>query len=417
MKRELQNSSPHKIALLVPVALAAALLLIQVCFRRRQPNPLCGFWQQVPKSSIFSWRGVLQFPLKAFRRQTLATLFILLSTVKLMANESAFDVNDFVGMMGRSTAHWKNITEARDVNTLERAEVLYRKNKMAQFTQKGRLKIPAVVHFIWLGPRPFPPESVENVRTWIANNPSWTIKFWTDRDRDLPCEGMEKVLVKDFTFLKLGNCFEQSQNWGEKSDLLRYEILFQEGGIYVDHDANCLRSFDGLNRGYDFFCGLEAPHEPFVGRSITCGNGVIGSRSHHPTVDKAIHLIAERWESLGEKYRGKDEYSKIEVVMQRTYIALTDAIAETIDCQGNVDIVFPAAYFFAKGEIPALYSQHFYASAWNDYKMRKTNVDRSKERELGKIRRKNRNLTFLLIGLVTFNGLILGISLIKRRRP
>ncbi len=61
--RELQNSSPHKIALLVPVALAAALLLIQVCFRRRQPNPLCGFWQQVPKSSIFCWRGVLQFPL------------------------------------------------------------------------------------------------------------------------------------------------------------------------------------------------------------------------------------------------------------------------------------------------------------------------------------------------------------------
>ncbi len=61
--RELQNLSPHKIALLASVALAAALLLIQVCFRRRQPNPLCGFWQQVPKSSIFCWRGVLQFPL------------------------------------------------------------------------------------------------------------------------------------------------------------------------------------------------------------------------------------------------------------------------------------------------------------------------------------------------------------------
>ncbi len=65
-KRELQNSSPHKIALLAPVALAAALLLIQVCFRRRQPNPLWVFWQQVPKSSIFCWRGVLQFPQKIY---------------------------------------------------------------------------------------------------------------------------------------------------------------------------------------------------------------------------------------------------------------------------------------------------------------------------------------------------------------
>ncbi len=91
LKRELQNFSPHKIALLAPVALAAAAFgpgsllrspalhcegspdllvssqpLIQVCFRRRQPNPLCGFWQQEPKSSIFYWRGVLQLPLKCF---------------------------------------------------------------------------------------------------------------------------------------------------------------------------------------------------------------------------------------------------------------------------------------------------------------------------------------------------------------
>jgi hypothetical protein len=349
-------------------------------------------------------------------RAFLTSLFILLFTVKLTANESAFDVNDFIGLMGKTTSHWKYVTEAQDVNTLERAEALYQKNKMAQYTQKGRFKIPAVVHFIWLGPRPFPPESVENVRTWIANNPGWIIKFWTDRDRDPPCEGMEKILIKDFSFLKLGQCFEQSQNWGEKSDLLRYEILFQEGGIYVDHDANCLRPFDGLNRGYDFFCGLETPHEPFVGRSVTCGNGVIGSRSHHPMVARIIHLIVERWESLGEKYRGRDDYSKIEVVMQRTYIALTDAIADTIDTQGNVDIVFPAAYFFSKSEIPALYSQHFYAGAWSDYKMRKTNEDRTKERELGKIRRKNRNTTFLLIGLVVFNGLILGFSLVKRKK-
>jgi hypothetical protein len=348
-------------------------------------------------------------------RALMLSFFIAMSLVKLTASESAFNVDDFIGMMGKSTSHWNYITDAKDLNTLERTEALYQKNKMAQYTQMGRFKIPTVLHFIWLGPRPFPPESVENVRTWIENNPGWTVKFWTDRDRELPCEGMEKVLVKDFSFFKLGHCFEESQNWGEKSDLLRYEILFQEGGIYVDHDANCLRPFDRLNRGYDFFCGLETPHEPFVGRNVTCGNGVVGSRPRHPTVAKVIHLIAERWGPLGEKYRGRDEYSKIEVVMQRTYIALTDAIAETIDAQGNVDIVFPAAYFFSKSGIPALYSQHFYASAWNDSKVRKTSEEHFKERALGKIRRKNRNITLLLIGLVSFNGLALGFSLLKRK--
>ena len=133
---------------------------------------------------------------------------------------------------------------------------------------------------------------------------------------------------------------------GEKSDLLRYEILFQEGGIYVDHDASCLRPFDGLNRGYDFFCGLESPHESFVGRSVTCGNGVVGSRAHHPTIAKVIDLIAERWGPLGEKYRGEDEYSKIEIVMQRTHIALTDAIVETVDARGNRYRISGGLFFF-----------------------------------------------------------------------
>ena len=315
--------------------------------------------------------------------------------------------------MGKSTVHWRHITEENDVKTLEFADALYQKNKMAQFTQKGRYKIPTVIHFIWLGPHPFPPKSVENVRTWIGNNPGWAVKFWTDRDRDPPCEGMEKVLVKDFSFSKLGRCFEQSQSWMEKSGVLCYEILFQEGGIYVDHDANCLRSFEGINRGYDFFCGLETPHEPFAGRTVTCGKAVVGSRSHHPTLSKVIDLIAERWDPLGEKFCGRDAYSQIEVVMQRTRIALTDAIADTLDQQGNVDIIFPAAYFFSKSGIAPVYSQKFFVDSWNDFKMRKIDEDRSKERSLGKIRRKNRNIALLLIGLVTFNGLILSVCLLK----
>ena len=136
---------------------------------------------------------------------------------------------------------------------------------------------------------------------------------------------------------------------GRKIDILRYEILYDQGGVYVDHDANCLRPFEGMHWGFDLFCCLETPHEPFVGRNITCGNGVIGSRSHHPTVEKVLDLIAERWDGVGARYRGRrDDYSRAEIVMQRTYIALSDALFETIDQKGNVDILLPAAYFFSK---------------------------------------------------------------------
>lgn len=345
----------------------------------------------------------------------LLLFFALLFISKLTAYQVEFEVDDFEGMMGKSTSYWRHIKEERDVKTLKFANALYQKNKMAQFAQKGRYKIPTVIHFIWLGPHPFPPKSVENVRTWIGNNSGWTVKFWTDRDRDPPCEGMEKILVKDFSFLKLGKCFEQSQNWREKSDVLRYEILFQEGGICVDHDANCLRSFEGINRGYDFFCGLETPHEPFVGRAVTCGNAVVGSHSRHPTLSKVIDLIAERWDPLGEKFCGRDAYSQNEVIMQRTCIALTDAIVDTLDQQGNADMIFPAAYFFSKSEIPPVYSQKISIETWDDFKIRKTDEDRLKERSLGKIRKKNRSITLLLIGLVSFNGLILSVCFLKRK--
>ena len=149
--------------------------------------------------------------------------------------------------------------------------------------------------------------------------------------------------------------------------------------MYADHDANCLKSFDGINRGYDFFCGLEMPHEPFVGRNITCGNGVIGSRPRHPTIEKVIDLIAERWQRLGEKFRGKDDYSRIEIVMQRTYIALTLASRRQLNSEGNVDICFPLPIFFPKGELLLVYSKHFYANTWDEFKAK--NPRRNKMRK------------------------------------
>jgi hypothetical protein len=342
--------------------------------------------------------------------------FCLFVAGNLFADNALQGVDEFDELMGKTTPHWRHVAQPQDKQTLEYAKTIYFKNKLAQFVEEGPYKIPPVIHFIWLGPRPFPPQSVENVRTWMSQNPGWKVKFWTDRDREPPCEGMEKILVRDFNFLKLGKCFEESQNWGEKSDLLRYEILYQQGGVYADHDANCLKSFSGMNRGYDFFCGLETPHEAFAGRSVTCGNGVIGARPRHPTVGNVIDLIAERWQMLAEKYRGNDDYSRIEVVMQRTYIALTQAIAETIDRDGNIDIVLPAAFFFSKSGITPLYSKHFYATAWDEFKGRKSDIERVGEKTLGKIRRKNLNLIYLIFGLILFNGLMLGISLYKGRK-
>ncbi|MBI2743033.1 MAG: hypothetical protein HYX48_03870 [Chlamydiales bacterium] len=311
---------------------------------------------------------------------------------------------EFYSLMGDGTKHWSHIVQQEDRSFLEACKRVYEKSSKELASARRSVKIPKTIHFIWLGPKAFPPESVENVRMWMAQNPDWTVKFWTDRDRPTPCRGMQKVFVKDFNFSRLGHCYIQSQNYGEKSDILRYEILNQEGGVYVDHDANCLQPFLPLHTAYDFYCGLETPHEPFVGQSVTCGNGVIGSRPNHPALRKVIDLIAQHWEGLGKKYQGRDSYSRTEVVMQRTYIALTNALKEDIlNRDSNVDIVLPASYFFAKSGMPSLYSKHFYATAWSDQKVKSSAGEKFVQKKMDKISQKTSNMRILAFLLLACN--------------
>jgi hypothetical protein len=332
------------------------------------------------------------------------------------AIEKHIDYNDFSALMGKGTPHWDHLQHPTDLAMLERYESLYQRNKDAQFSTSTNQKIPSVIHFIWLGPKTFPSKSVENLRSWIAYHPDWKIKFWTDRDREPPCAGVEMIDISKVRFTKLERCFHDSRNWAEKSDLLRYEILLEEGGIYVDHDTYCIASFDPLVRGYDFFCCLEAPHEPFVGINITVWNGLIGSRPGHPALSKVIDLVADRWDDVGYRFRGRDLYSQVEVVMQRTYIAFTQALEGTLDQSGNTDIVFPAAYFFAKSGIPSIYSKHFSLTMWDSFKYRKSEIEKLGERSLSKIRRKSSKTMYATGGFFLVSSLFLAFSIKLIRR-
>ena len=325
----------------------------------------------------------------------------------LWTSLQAQEKSDFAFLMGNQTKHWRYVQANQDKAFLNSAEQLYDQNRELQFTEQGPYKIPRTIHFIWLGPRAFPPNSVENVRTWIAQNPTWTVKFWTDRKREAPCAGMQVMDISDFSFGQLERCYRESENWGEKSDILRFEILMQEGGVYVDHDANCLKPFDGMHKGYDFYCCLETPHEPFVGRTVTCGNGVIGARKGHPTIARVLSLIEERWDGLKAKFRGRDPHSRAEIVMQRTYIALTDALLGTLNLSGNHDIVLPASYFFAKSGLASLYSQHFYASTWID-RQKGSEEKQMMEKMARRFTEDARRIVQYMTILILFNLFLLG---------
>ncbi len=275
--------------------------------------------------------------------------------------------DSFEKLEGKETENWNYIQTKRDYKDLELYDELYKKNKDLQFTSSPIFKIPKKIHVIWLGPKPFPSQSVENMRSWMAHHPDWTFKFWTDRKRPPPCKRMKVCLLEDFEFGFLKEKYEESKNWGEKTDILRYEILYREGGLYVDYNIKCHRPFHKLHTGYDFYIGLEMPHERIEDLSMTAGNSIIGARPRHPVLRGTIQKVLDRWDKMTNKFSTNDPIVQARRVTHRTLLPLTYALEGNINRPENTDIIFPAAYFFPSNGLPGFYAQHFHQGSWRDH--------------------------------------------------
>jgi hypothetical protein len=250
-----------------------------------------------------------------------------------------FSSPDFDLLQGSKGREWSQLRK-RDRDTLDFYRALFYKN----FPQSEvkQMRIPNTLHFIWLGLRPFPRESIKNVESWMRFHPEWTIKFWSDDPhRPCPVQGMEKHLVTELSNTEMYSFMDRTTNYGEKSDLLRYEILHREGGVYVDHDVECFAAFTSLNRTHDFYCGLEAPHKAEGIKSrIFCCNCLIGAIPGHPILKRTMEHIAERWEYLQAKYAHHEGAR----VMARTFASFSDAVRSCAEEGDN--LIFPAFYFF-----------------------------------------------------------------------
>ncbi|KAG5176950.1 surface protein Sur1, partial [Tribonema minus] len=116
--------------------------------------------------------------------------------------------------------------------------------------------IPHTLHQVWLGGSM--PSKFRDLReSWAKLHDGWELRLWGGGD------------VEDFG-LENRAAFDAATNYGEKSDIFRYEILHRHGGIYVDVDFLCLQSLQVMADNLDFFAGLAN-----VG-AVEINNGLIG---------------------------------------------------------------------------------------------------------------------------------------------
>jgi mannosyltransferase OCH1-like enzyme len=139
--------------------------------------------------------------------------------------------------------------------------------------------IPRIFHQIWLGPKPLPRAYERYQRSWTRHHPGWELQFWTEEN--LPEN------------LRRPEAAERLRAPAERSDILRLELLWRLGGVYMDTDFECRRSIEPLIVDADFFVGLSKP-----GR---VNNALLGSVAGHPILDRALEELQPR------EYHGYDK--------------------------------------------------------------------------------------------------------------
>jgi mannosyltransferase OCH1-like enzyme len=142
-----------------------------------------------------------------------------------------------------------------------------------------RLQIPTTLHIIWVGDETKRPERC--IETWRANHPGWTVKVWGNRElRDISWDNAKHIAT-----------FEAIGKWAGVADLMRYEILYREGGVYVDADSFSLRPLETWLLEGEMF----ASWEEMLGRSSRMvNNAFIGTKPANPFLRYVIDTVTAK---------------------------------------------------------------------------------------------------------------------------
>lgn len=139
----------------------------------------------------------------------------------------------------------KQIQQLKDsIKSIAFDELLEKVNHIEKRTYGNTYDLPSNLHFIWIG-SPIPNKYINNLLSYYQHNhENYHLYWWTDsHNQNINIKGITKKDVNQLTLMNQKE-FQQSKNFGRRADILRYEIIYQYGGIYCDIDSVALKPFD-----------------------------------------------------------------------------------------------------------------------------------------------------------------------------
>ena len=205
--------------------------------------------------------------------------------------------------------------------------------------------IPKIIHYIWLGGKPLPKVAKECIESWEKYCPDYEIKRWDESNLNLD----------------INKYCRQAYDCGKyafASDVLRYDILYNEGGIYLDIDVKLIKNIDVFLSNHLFMCMEDSN---YVAPGL-----IVGAEKGNRHLSK-----------MSEIYNGldfiKDNKENLTTICELTtnYFTSIGLIKKDI-CQSFDDVtIYDSSYFnpFDRNTGKILkkentYSIHLYFASW-----------------------------------------------------
>lgn len=189
--------------------------------------------------------------------------------------------------------------------------------------------IPKVIHYCWFGGKPLPKSALRCIKSWQKYLPDYEIKRWDESNYDvnkIPYIA-EAYAAKKYAFV---------------SDYARFDILFNEGGLYFDTDVEVIRPLDDII-ALGPFMGCEQEYcNDAEDMSLTVAPGLgLGVYSGH-SLYKEILNYYERISFINPDAQSMPET----VVTHTTRILCSHGLKNTPDIQCIEGVyIYPKDYF------------------------------------------------------------------------
>lgn len=233
--------------------------------------------------------------------------------------------------------------------------------------------IPKIIHYCWFGGKPLPKSALRCIASWKKFFPNYEIREWNESNFDVNMMPFttEAYAAKKYAFV---------------SDVARFWVLYNEGGLYFDTDVEVVAPMDDIIEKGPFM-GIEVLSENGNFPMIAPGLG-LGVTAKHPFYKELLdhyqkcHFIDP---DTGCQIPGT-------VVSHNTDLLKSKGLKPTNDIQQVDEIwIYPQDYFNPFDDATGILNKtkntrsiHWYSKTWIDKPMVYFKITRILHRILGK---------------------------------